>query len=144
MPSRRQCWSWPRKSERHLPKLSLTYTTGTPASRARRLSLATARAASRARASICCPPCHSKSLIMSISSSATRQSSGALPCRSPDLPFEGGIQGGRERCISVHQREPRKLLAFAPAFGGELQSLGGKRQHVGLARHEQLALQRPV
>src|SRR5687767_11730983 len=144
MPSPRQCSSRPRKSERHLPKLSLTYTTGTPARRARCLSLATAPAAARARGSICAPPSHSKSLIMSISSSATRQSSGALPCRSPGLPLEGGIQGGGERRVPVHQGEPRQLLAFAPAFGGELQALGGQRQHVGLAPDEQLALQRLV
>ncbi len=76
-----------RKSLRQRPKLSFTYTTGTPASRARSASLAMRSAAGLAAASSCSASGKSKGLMTSMSSSAARWLSGALPCKSVSVPL---------------------------------------------------------
>src|SRR5438105_2769489 len=102
------------------------------ATRARRLSAATARAAARARGSIAFAPTKSNALIMSMMSNATRESSGALPCRSPRLARDRGIQGSSEGRLAADQRLPGELEPVALAFRHELESLGADGQHVGL------------
>src|SRR6185369_6559382 len=102
--------------------------------RARRLSAAVARAAARARGSMVRAPSNSKALIMSMISSATRHSSGALPWRSCVLAAERGIERRSERCLAAHQRIPAELVALALAFRHEFQPLGRDCQHVGLPR----------
>src|SRR5438105_15140103 len=85
---------------------------------------------------------------MAMTSSTTRDSSGALPCRSRVLPcflsLERGIQGGGERRLAAHQRGPGKLLAVTLAFGDKLQALRRDGEHEGLAVDLDFALQRLV
>src|SRR6185503_3643112 len=148
IPSRRQCASVPRKSERHFPKLSFTYTTGAPARRARRLSVAIAFAAASARGSIASASSKSKALIMSMINSATRHSSGALPCRSRVSPgflaLERGIERGGESGFAAHDRVPGEFVTLARALRHELEPVGRDREHVGLSLHADLALERLV
>src|SRR5512146_1956435 len=47
----------------------------------------------------------------------------------------------RGRGLAIQQPFPAELLSLAPALLGELQTLGGDGQHVGLAVHVDLALQ---
>src|ERR1043166_2172768 len=115
-----------------------------PAALARALSARMARAAASARSSMPSAPSKSNALIMSMMSSATRASSGALPCRSALLAREGGIQRSRERRLAAHQRLPGELQALALAFGDELQAFGAEGQHVGRAVDRQFAPQRLV
>src|SRR5688572_32477942 len=114
--------------------------TGMPARFARLRSSAVARAASRACGRSRSPPSNSRSLIQSMSSSATRHLSGAAPCRS--LPLERGMEGGCERGVAADERLPCQLDSFAPSFGNELHAGGADRQHVRLAVDLHLAPER--
>src|SRR5688500_1383733 len=89
-------------------------------------------------------PAKSNALIMSMTSSATRQLSGALPCRSRVLALERGIEGHGERRLTADQRAPGQLASLALALRHQLEPLGADRQHVGLAVNLQFPLQRLV
>src|SRR5688500_17427774 len=91
-------------------------------------------------------PWKSNALIMSMMISATRHSSGALPCRSfvlpAFLPLERGIQRRGESGIAAHHSIPGELLSLALALRHELQPLGRKGNDVGPAVDGDLALER--